>query len=152
MSRKKGFTLIEMVFVVALIGIFAYIAVPKLNFAGLYTKRAEVFYKQVVTSLRRARSHAISNAGTNTLGYSFEIASNGRDKSYLIRDLSSNEILEEFDIPEGVSLSGDGVYHFSPLGNLASSASPLVVGGNGKRFTITVVAATGMIKYTENGD
>jgi len=150
MSRKKGFTLVEMVFVVALIGIFAYIAVPKLNFAGLYKKRAEVFYKQVVTSLRRARSHAISNAGVNTMGYSFEIKSNGRDKYYLIRDLSDNSVLEEFDVPEGVSLSGDGVYRFGPLGNLAAGVNPLVVNGNGKKFTITVVAATGMIKYTEN--
>ncbi|MHC4122986.1 MAG: hypothetical protein ACYSSI_05375 [Planctomycetota bacterium] len=50
-------------------GIFAMIAVPKLNIAVISSKKADSTTRKFFTDLRRARVMAVTNAAKNTDGF-----------------------------------------------------------------------------------
>ena len=148
-KRKNAHTLIEAMIIVLILGTLAFIAIPRMNFSVLYRKQADATARKIVTDLRRARLLAITNAVNNSDGFAL-IRS---DSTFSIEDLSDSSTVQNstFTVDSSISLSGGTNFQFGPLGNLKTgSDSTLTVSSEGKSFTISVTAATGSIKCTEN--
>lgn len=145
--NRSGFTLIEVLLVILIMGILAAVSVPRFNFALVSKQKADNTAQQLVTDLRYTRSLAISDAASNTSGYELQLKSD----SYQIVNLASSEVINKYPIDEAVKCDGAGSFKFGPMGNLLSgSGTKLVVSAEGKTFTITIISGTGTIKCTEN--
>jgi prepilin-type N-terminal cleavage/methylation domain-containing protein len=147
-DRNKAFSLSELMFVVLLLGIFALIAVARMNFAIITKQKTAAAAEKIATDLRRTRSLAISNAATNTSGYALNTTSTS---SYEIVNLDTSTTVDSLTTQFGVSITDGAVFEFGPLGNLlVGSDSSMSVSGGGKGFTISIVSATGTVKCTED--
>ncbi len=152
MSRqKRAFTLVELILTVLFIGIFAFIAVPKLNFAALYRQQADTVARKIITDLRRTRSLAISNAADNTAGFRLQMNGSTTYSSYRIVDANSGSVEDSHTIDSSINCAGGSTFEFGYLGNLKTgSDTQLTVSASGKTFTITIIPATGTVKCTES--
>jgi len=150
-DRRKALSLIEALIVILVIGIIAFIAVPRLNTAVISRYKAEVAAKKIVTTLRRTRGLAISNAVNNTQGFSLRLLGPGPYTGYEIVNLDTATIIDSHIIDPEVTVTGSAdQFDFGPLGNLTSTYTQITVSAEGKTFTITIVRATGTIKCVES--
>lgn len=168
-----GVTLVELILVVLFLGIFAVIAVPRLQFATLHGKQADTVAKKIVTDLRRTRRLAISDAANNTNGFQLKMIGTSPSPvpvpipmlpllaatvpvplgytGYEIINLNTGTTIDSHTIDSGIRCTGGRYFSFGPLGNLkAGSDTQLTVAAGGKSFTITIISATGMVKCVEN--
>jgi Tfp pilus assembly protein FimT len=145
--QKKAFTIVELLLIVLFLGIFAAIAVPRLQFATLHRKQADADARKIVTDLRRTRTLAISNAVTHSDGYMLEVTGSS---SYQI-GIINGPIVDTLTIDSTISCIDGTEFRFGPLGTpQPGSGTRLTVAANGKTFTITIVSATGAVKCQEN--
>ena len=150
-ANGKGFSWIEMIVAVAVIGACAAIVVPRLNFAIVSKSKAETTARKIVTDLRRTRSLAISEAATNTEGYALAMDGTGPYTGYVIRNEDTSATVDSHVIDASVVCNGGQQFVFGRLGNLkAASDTQLSVSAEGKSFTITIMPATGAVKCVEN--
>jgi len=153
MAREKtAVTLVEVILIVLFLGIMAVIAIPRLSLSFVSKQKADCLAQKIVTDLRRTRRLAISNAAVNTAGFKLNMTGSPSGyTSYDIVDANSDETVDSHTIDSAVRCQGGNEFKFGPLGNLLSgSDSTLTVKAEGKKFTIAVVSATGMVKCTEN--
>lgn len=149
--QAQAFTLAELIIVVAIIAVFSAVAVPRLNYGVIWKTKADTTARKIVTDLRRTRSQAISQAATNTVGFSLNMVASAPYSSYRIENLDTSEVVDTLTIDSDVSCSGGALFKFGPLGNLLSgSNTQLTVSASGKTFTITVTQATGRVECIEN--
>jgi type II secretory pathway pseudopilin PulG len=150
-EKKSAFGLVELLIVVMWLGIFAAIAVPRLNFAAISKQQAETIAWKIVTDLRLTRRLAISDAATNSKGFDLNMLGEGPYTGFEIENADTKAIVVTHTIDPDVSVTGDGKFKFTPLGNLQTGGVlQLTVSAEGKSFTITVFPATGTVKCTEN--
>jgi Tfp pilus assembly protein FimT len=153
MARKESaFSLVELFIVVMFLGIFAVVAVPRLNFGIVAQQKADTVTRKIVTDLRRTRGLAISDAANNSKGYELKMVGSVPYNAYEIENMDTHQIVET-QSTGNVSIScPDGhEFKFGPLGELAGgSATELTVSAADRSFTITINPATGMAKCVEN--
>jgi len=150
-KKKNGYSLIELVVIVVFLGIIAAIAVPRLNFSAISKNKADTLARKIVTDLRRTRSLAISDAANNTAGFALNMTASAPYSGYEIENLQTSETVDSHVIYSNINCTGGATFQFGPLGNLKpGSDTQLAVSASGKTFTITITAATGMVKCTEN--
>jgi Tfp pilus assembly protein PilE len=148
---RAGFGLVEALMVVLFIGILAVITVPKFNLAVISKHNVEATAKKIVTDLRRARRLAISDAATNEDGFEIEMIGTDPYTGYAIVNKLTGLSVDSHTIDTNILCTGGQRFIFGPLGNLLpTSDSQLTISASGKTFTITITAATGMVKCTEN--
>jgi Tfp pilus assembly protein FimT len=147
-GKRTAYSLVEMIVVVMILGAIAFIAIPRINFTGLYRKQANAIAKQIATDLRRTRTLAISYAANNTKGYYLQMVGSSPYASYKIVDTNSAATVDTLTIDSPISCTGGSLFKFGPLGNLlsGSSATPISVSSGGKTYTITVISATGIVQ------
>jgi Tfp pilus assembly protein FimT len=152
-EKKAAFGLVELILIVAFLGIFAAIAVPRLNFAIISKQKADTFARKIVTDLRLTRRLAISDAANNTKGFNLNMLGSEPYNSYEIENDDTNIIVNTHTIDSDVTVTtptGQN-FKFTPLGNLEpASGTGLIVSAEGKSFTITINPATGAVKCVEN--
>ena len=151
-ARRTGFTLIEAIVIVMVLGALAFIAVPRLNFAALYRKQAHTVAKKIVTDLRRTRALAISNAATNTTGFTLKIEGSN---CLIIDDANypNGVTVDSYTIDSHISFGSDAVFSFGPLGNLRDgSSNQLTVSDVAatRSYTIMVIHGTGIVECEED--
>jgi len=148
---KRAFTLVELILIIAFLGIFAAIAVPRFNFSGILRQEADTVARKIVTDLRRTRRLAISNAADNSVGFKLNMTGSSPYTGYNIVDANSSETVDSHTIDSTITCTGGDEFAFGPLGNLKAGSDPnLSVAAEGKSFTITIISGTGVVKCTEN--
>jgi Tfp pilus assembly protein FimT len=147
-GKRTAYSLVEMIVVVMILGAMAFIAIPRLNFTGLYRNQASAIAKQIATDLRRTRTLAISCAANNTNGYNLKMVGSSPYTSYNIVDANSGTTIDTLTIGSPISCTGGSLFKFGPLGNLlsGSSTTAISVSAGGKTYTITVISATGIVQ------
>ena len=150
-SRRKALSLVEALLVISVIGILAFIAVPRLNIALISRYKAEIAAKKIVTDLRLVRGLAISNAVNNTQGFALRLLGPGPYTGYDIVNLDTAATVDSHTIDPEVTVTGTAnEFDFGPLGNLTSTYTQITVSAEGKIFTVTIIPATGTIKCVES--
>ena len=147
--QRTAFSLVELIIIVAFLGIFAFIAVPRFNFALISKQKADALAQKIVTDLRLTRRLAISDAANNTKGFELKMVGN----TYEIENVDTHATVSSYPIDSDVSVvyPTGSRFIFGPLGNLEpGSGTSINVSAEGKIFIVTVIAATGTIKCVEN--
>ncbi len=162
----KGFTLVELVVVVMIIGVITFITVPRMVSAVVALGKSNTGAERIAAAIRQCRTLAISNAATNQDGFElgmkntvggsytkFEIAQviNGQTSTVVESGTIPGTLVESG--PAKVTCTctspGSGTFRFGPLGNRTGGSGGLTVVGGGKTFAISVVTTTGMVKCTQ---
>jgi Tfp pilus assembly protein FimT len=156
MSRQKtAFTLVEVILVVLFLSIVAVIAIPRFSSAGSSRQKADGVAKKIVTDLRRTRMLAISNAATNTTGFTLRMTGSSPYLSYQILDDSTtpSTVVDSQTIDPKVSCTCVGLAYvsFGPLGNKRAGSLMIRVIAQGRNYVITFVSTTGAVKWTKSG-
>lgn len=150
--RKNGFTLIEAVLVVLILGVMTAVALPRLQFAAIHQSEARGEAQRLVADLRRVRSMALRDAATNSKGYEVVMDNAGVTAGYSVDDLDSHDTLDTHTFKGNVTVTaGTDKYDFGPLGNLTKGqGTEITVASDGVSLTISFVATTGAVILTEN--
>jgi len=152
-NNKAAFSLVELILIVVFLGIFAAIAVPRLNFAIISRQEAENAAAKIVTDLRLTRRLAISDAANNTKGFELKMVGSAPYTNYEIENTNTHATVASHTVDSGVSISCSTGNRFilGPLGNLETgSGTEIVVSAGGKTSTISINSATGTVKCVEN--
>ena len=137
--------------IVVFLGIFAFIAIPRLDYALVRRYKAEAEARTIVTDLRLTRRLAISDAANNNVGFELTMLGGGPYTGYEIENSDTLATVASYAIDSDVVCTGDSSFQFEPLGNLqAGGNGQLTVSAEGKVFTITIIQATGTVKCAEN--
>lgn len=140
-SFSSGFTLVELVVVIVLLGIMAFVAVPIFFDIGDYRQRAA--YDEVAGAIRYAQKLAVAS------GCEVQVALSGN--SYALQqhatDCTNGAFATISDHPVTAGSFSDvtltpapGSFIFDPMGR---SDQPVTVGVGGR--TISVIAETGYV-------
>lgn len=151
MRHRRGFSLAELVLIVLLLAVMAFVTVPRMQFATIRRQKADAAARKIATDLKLTRRLAVCNAAVNVDGYAMWMQGGPPYTQYRIRNLGTMEWVDTYAIDTDVSCTGGSRFEFGPLGNLlAGSDTQLTVSAEGKSFTITVVPATGAVKCVDN--
>ena len=71
--QKTAFSFVELIIIVVFLGIFAFIAVPRFDYAIISRQKADTTARKIVTDLRLTRSLAVSDAANNTQGFELKM-------------------------------------------------------------------------------
>jgi prepilin-type N-terminal cleavage/methylation domain-containing protein len=150
-AGRRAFSLVELIIVVAILGVMAFIAVPRLHASLAIFYKAGTFSQKFMTDLRLTRSTAISSGATNSAGFALQMTGSSPYTGYCIKNLLTNAVTATYSIDPQIRCTGGMNFKFGPLGNLLSgSDTQLTMTAAGKTTIITVVAATGTITFSEN--
>lgn len=139
MKSKPGFTLMEVLTVVILLGILALIAVPRFANAK---KLSYTTARELVGDLRNTRSLAIN---TGVMHYLKLFPPEGPYTEYKIFDSSNNQIGNTQAIPNEVTCTAStDTFSFNYLGscNNGTDAS-ITFEGEGETYTVQITGFTG---------
>ncbi len=150
--RVKGFTLIEVVMVVMILGVIAMVTIPRLPFSVVNRSEARGEARRLVAELRRVRSMAMRDAATNSKGFELVMDKSGVTTGYDIDNLDSRETVDSYTFDDDVTVTaGARKYDFGPLGNLTKGRGTVItVAVDTLSFTISFVSTTGAVILTEN--
>ena len=149
-----GFTMIEMMIIIVMIGILAAIAVPTL-FSGGPRLKARTEARNILNMVRLARSKAVSD------GSQYGVYLDSSQKQYLLFKDLSNPALMTYDAGDSLvtgpvtyspdlsansSFSGDVVVFLSTGRASQSGNFTFDISDGGALYTVSVLASTGRSK------
>ena len=147
MVGRRGFTLAELILVVAMVSILVAMAVPRLPYEVIGRKQCEVSAAKMAAHLRLTRQLAITNAATNRTGFRLEMTGAAPYDAYQIVSVDTSEVVASGVIDERVLCTGANAMTFDPLGVLVESQAQLTFSAEGKTVTLSVVPATGVVTW-----
>jgi prepilin-type N-terminal cleavage/methylation domain-containing protein len=150
--RKNGFTFVEIVVVVLILGVMTAVTIPRLHFGAIYQRESDIEARRLVADLRRIRSMALRDAATNSKGYEVVMNNTGVTTGYRIDNLNSHDTLDTYTFDSHVTVDAGGIkYSFGPMGNLTKGqGTEITVSFEDTSYTISFVASTGTVILTED--
>jgi prepilin-type N-terminal cleavage/methylation domain-containing protein len=148
-TDRKGFTLVELIVIVSIIGVITFIAVPRLVMATIALGRSQTGAEKIAAAIRHCRTLAISNANAYPQGFKVNMTGSGSYTGLQIINVQTSAVVESSTIPAKVTCTGANDFVFGPLGNRTGDTDSLTVSGGGKTYLISVVTGTGMVKCTQ---
>lgn len=155
-ALQAGFTLVELIMVMVLMGILATVALPRFNFSGF----DEVgFRDKLRATLEFARKSAVAQRRTtcvtlagNSLALTIDnvtpetagVGACPRQLTLPASDAACGGPTNAVCAPSGVALAGPAALRFTPLGQPSAAAAYTVTGGT-VTYTINVTAETGYV-------
>ncbi len=150
-KRAEAYTVVEMIIVLLFMAAFAAVAIPRINFSAITKRKADALARKITTDLRHTRTLAVSNAANNTEGFGVYMLGSSPYSGYEIRNIDTSAVVDSHTITPGISCTGGATFKFGPFGDLlAGSDTSVTLSAEGKTFTITIIAATGMVKCVES--
>lgn len=142
MNNRNGFTIIELVAIIAVIGILMAISLPRLGAIGKSTARTTS--RQLVADIRYVRRLAITGAKNHIVR--FYPAGGPYDEYKFFRKdgVLEEQVDEPRQIPEQISCTGTEELTFNPFG-YASGSGLISISADGDQYDVNVVAATGRV-------
>ena len=148
---NRAYSLVELILVVVFVGIFAAIAIPRINFAIISEQEIDTVAKKIVTDLRRTRVLAITDAANNSDGFILDMTGSGPYTGYEIINDDTGAVVDRHTFGPDIACDGNGKFEFGPLGNLVTgSGTVLKIAAGDRSFVIDIISATGTVKCTEN--
>jgi type II secretory pathway pseudopilin PulG len=148
---SAGISYIELLFVLALLGILAAVAAPRLQMGAVAKQTARTFARQITADLRYTRQLALTHAAGNPQGFDLVMNGSGSYSGYSIRNRQTGAIVQTSPISPDIQCTGGSTFSFGPLGNLLTgSATALQAGAGDETYSITVISATGTVLCQKN--
>lgn len=150
-NSRKAYTLAELLTVVMLLGVMMAITIPRINFAAIRRSKTGAVVQRIVADLRRTRTLAISDAASNTDGFSLVMTAGSPHPGYTITNQSTSLDVDSHSFDAAIAVTNGSNFNFGPLGSLiGGSDTQIDVAADGRSYTITIVSATGMTKWVQN--
>lgn len=139
-KNTKGFTLIELVIVILIMGIISAVAIPSFDRSGIHTA---TWAATIATDIRYAQELALSRNPASLDPLKIEFSSD--DNDYKITDPSGvfDEVERNLD-DDGTSIDTDQTFSFNRFGEPVSFGTLQITSGE-KTYTITVEEYTGRV-------
>ncbi len=145
---RAGYTLVEVLFVLAVLAILAAVVIPRLTKTGLYGKyTVYLTAHKVAADLRLARRLAVTTGDDHKLECSKTGGSSDYNAYALYRQSGSgwDKVSETKSIADEISSSGDGSCTFEPTG-AASNSRTFNYEIDVVKYRAVVTRATGHVK------
>ena len=144
MTAKKGYTLIEILMVIALFSIILSLAIPNMGFYK------DILEKQEISELKKdllyARNLAIVDNKTYTVYFKKD------ENSYFIKAKDSDSIIKNKTFSNGLKLDNKdvlGSFIFNPTGAAGNSNTLIIKTSRHKRYEIKLSPVTSRIAVVE---
>ncbi len=145
---RKALCLVEVILAVVILAVLASIAVPGLGWDAKGAIDSETAAYEFGGCLKLARALAITHASSNGSGY--KVVLSGPFASYAIINADTSETVKgPMDIPQGVTCTGDSVFHFTPLGQLQAGGTLTLQFAQSSHIAVVRVTPIGRITVTE---
>ena len=142
-SFKKGFTLIEAILVIVIMGIVAMVVLPRF-FQGNFLKNLELRTEvhQVGSDIRLTRQLALTNSAHYLIKFDF---SNNKYAIYKETAQPENLVGEIKEISSKITCSGTNQFDFYSIGNAVFSGRGLFLALESARYQIIVEPPSGVV-------
>ena len=141
--NRQGFSVIEMITIIAIIGALAFVTIPRLNSGTSTAKKAETTACKIVTDLRRTRQLSISRGAVTgpdekTVVLEFTAPSPYAEYKIIDNRTDPDSVIATETIDTDVSITGDQIMEFNSNGTLVGLADSVNVSGGGDTYTIDI--------------
>jgi MSHA pilin protein MshC len=152
MRQQRGFTIVELVVTIVIVGLIATIAIPRMVDNRSFESRS--FYERTIAVVRQAQKVAVARRSTAApilvcVTATTISAGRGANCATLLPDPVGSGNLS-FTAPAGVTLSPTGNYSFDGLGQpsaaIVINVNSTIPGDPARQ--ITVAALTGYVQHT----
>lgn len=133
-AKRRGFTLVELMVLIGIVGLMAAIAVPSFN-GYMRANRIDTTADQMASDMALARSIAVGQGRVVTL--------DGVATGYTLTDQTDGRVIRQRTFEGGVHLDADETINFFPWG--ASDTATLVLDNDLMSIQVQVLP-TGMVE------
>ena len=149
-GARKGLTFIEVIFVIALLGIISAVVIPRFRVDFQTKQRVKSEAQKIVANIRYARTLAITDIDATRYIVRFYYNNNNYG-IYRDDEIPSNLVGDLIPIPPELNASGERRIRCYKEGNCDLRDSGVItLGAGGHNYSITIQTATGKVLLSES--